>query len=525
MLDKLIILVKNNLEDSTVSKFKKNNEFKITPVSLDNFKEIINKKEYHPNVPVVIVMNKKLYFEKGDSIISVIHALGFKDKPTFLVIDKKFVNKEIDMIIEKNNNFLILPVKSAISLSGKIKKCINDNLISKRLNKYITDAFRQIVDTELLRKAQEKEKVLSEKIAEQKKIIDEMFRFTNKLNSLVTLNDIMDSIIETITRFIDSGRISIMLVDDSGKYLKIKKSVGIPADIVKKTKLKINEGIAGKVFSRGEVLIINDMAKEGLEKKYSDYDSFMSYPILCSPLAGLKVKLGVINITNKRDNLFFTESDGYIMSYISYSATIAINNRLNEIKLEDTFLGTIRAIARTIEAKDPYTSGHSDRVAKISAGIAEEMHLSKEKIKTIEIAGILHDVGKIGVPGEVLRKPDKLTKEEFDLIKEHPVRGEEILADIISFKKVRDIIRHHHERLDGTGYPDRLEGKDICLEAKIIAVADTFDAMNTDRPYRNRIPFNKILEEIHNVSGRQLDIKCIESLLKYLEKTDYMKDD
>jgi putative nucleotidyltransferase with HDIG domain len=230
------------------------------------------------------------------------------------------------------------------------------------------------------------------------------------------------------------------------------------------------------------------------------------------------VKLGVINITNKRDNQLFTEADADIVSYISYTAAVAINNQLNELKLEESFVGTIKALAEAIEAKDPYTRGHSERVAEISEGIARELGLEKEEIRMIKFAGILHDIGKIGVPEAVLRKPHPLDAHEYSQVRQHPDIGENILKNIATFDQVRIAIRQHHERIDGTGYPDALKGDEISLGARIIAVADTYDAMNSDRPYRQQRSVDYIQQELNRVAGQELDSRCLAAFFRYLQK-------
>jgi len=359
--------------------------------------------------------------------------------------------------------------------------------------------------------------VLAGNLKNKTVIISSMLEFANRINSLSNLDEIFDSILETVTELIDCNRISIMLLSEDKQSLVVNKSIGVSDQFEKKTRIKIGEGIAGKVFEKGELTVINDLESEGFKKDYSEYDSFISAPFICSPLAGPNLKLGVINVTNKRNNMPITDDDADIISYISKTASIAINNQLNEVKIEESYLETIKSLAGAIEAKDSYTRGHSDRVSKLSVGIAIEMGLSMEEIRILKFAGILHDIGKIGILEIVLRKPDTLNAEEYELIKTHPSIGENILKDIKFLEKAKKLIRHHHERFDGSGYPNGLKGNDIPLGARIIAVADTFDAMNSDRPYRNRIDYDTIIEEIKKASGKALDADCVNCLLKYLE--------
>jgi len=184
------------------------------------------------------------------------------------------------------------------------------------------------------------------------------------------------------------------------------------------------------------------------------------------------------------------------------------------------FFGTIRSMSGALDAKDRYTRGHSDRVAYLSAEIARKLGLSDDEIERIHISGILHDVGKIGVPESVLCKPGRLTAEEFDAIKRHPQIGYDILKDIPSLEDVLPGVLHHHERYDGKGYPHGLEGEDIPFMARIIGVADTFDAMSSNRAYRSKMSRDVVLGEIRAVSGSQLDPAAAEAFLQ-LDLAEY----
>lgn len=172
---------------------------------------------------------------------------------------------------------------------------------------------------------------------------------------------------------------------------------------------------------------------------------------------------------------------------------------------QEMFLGSLRAITAALDAKDSYTQGHSERVAYLAAELARAVGLDEEEIERIHIAGLMHDVGKIGVPEAVLCKPGKLTDEEFDAIKQHPRIGYDILAGIPQLADILPGVLWHHERADGRGYPDGLASKDTPLIARILAIADTFDAMSSNRSYRSALTREKVLAEISRVGGSQLD--------------------
>ena len=187
-------------------------------------------------------------------------------------------------------------------------------------------------------------------------------------------------------------------------------------------------------------------------------------------------------------------------------------------RLEHAEVDTIAVLILTLEAKDPYVRGHSRRVAKRSLVIAKEMGLSKERQAIINRAGILHDIGKLAIEDEVLKKPDKLTDEEWFIMKQHPARSVEILEPLEFLSKEKEIILHHHERWDGQGYPDRIKAEAIPLESRIMAVADTFDAMNSERAYRKALSPDAIIAELKRVSGAQLDSSIVNLFLNLLKK-------
>jgi len=181
------------------------------------------------------------------------------------------------------------------------------------------------------------------------------------------------------------------------------------------------------------------------------------------------------------------------------------------------FVGTIRALAVALEAKDRYTYGHADRVARLSVEIGKRLGMNDHELEILQYAAILHDIGKIGIRDEVLNKAGRYTHEEFEEMKRHPVIGARIVASVKALEQGADWIRHHHERYDGTGYPDGLKGEEIPLGARIIAVADAFDAMLYDRPYKAGRPLPEVIEEFKRCSGTHFDPKVVDVLLELIQ--------
>ena len=195
-----------------------------------------------------------------------------------------------------------------------------------------------------------------------------------------------------------------------------------------------------------------------------------------------------------------------------------INKELTETnnKLEKAYLETIETLRFTVEAKDTYTRGHSDRVSEYSVLLGKHLGLSEDDIHLLRIGGLFHDIGKIGVPDSILLKTSKLTDDEYSEIKNHPKIGAQILSNATVFEKAIPIVKHHHERYDGFGYPEKLSGENIPYLARIAAIADSFDAMTSRRTYRDSLPLDIVLEEIRKNKGTQFDPNIADKFLDVL---------
>jgi len=191
----------------------------------------------------------------------------------------------------------------------------------------------------------------------------------------------------------------------------------------------------------------------------------------------------------------------------------------------ELFLGTIRALAQAIDAKDPYTRGHSVRVNRYAVIVARYLGLDREQIREIHVASLLHDVGKIGIDDSILKKPAPLTQDEFQTMKQHPALGASIMAPIRQMQRILPGLRNHHERWVGGGYPDGLAGDAIPLMARIIAVADTFDAMTTDRPYQRAMTFEDALSRLNDLKGISLDERVVDSFNRAYRAGEFAKDE
>ncbi|HEX8237211.1 MAG TPA: HD domain-containing phosphohydrolase [Abditibacteriaceae bacterium] len=217
---------------------------------------------------------------------------------------------------------------------------------------------------------------------------------------------------------------------------------------------------------------------------------------------------GVLLVANKRSGPF-TEEDTDLLLAIGSHAGIALENHRLHCQLTESYLSTIAVLADAIEAKDPYTRGHCESVAGIAVRVAQKLGWQDDALEHLRYAALLHDIGKIGIPDGILLKPGRLLPEEYQVIQRHTSIGRDLVSRVPSLEPIAATILHHHERIDGSGYPDGLSGEDISLASRIISVVDAFDAMTTPRPYRDPISPQEALEELRRCTGTQFDEKVV----------------
>lgn len=227
---------------------------------------------------------------------------------------------------------------------------------------------------------------------------------------------------------------------------------------------------------------------------------------------------GYCEKSDKFDQLLLLIESG-IKSIAQMNEIKKINSQLSDTydKLENAYLESIQTLRYTVEAKDPYTRGHSDRVSEYSVLIGKKLNLSDDDLKILQLGGLFHDIGKIGVPDAILQKNAKLTDDEYSEIKNHPSIGVHILSTATIFKDIIPIVKHHHEKFDGTGYPSRLAGNDIPYLARIAAIADSFDAMTSKRVYRDSLSLDTVISEFNRCRGSQFDPDLTDVFLDILE--------
>lgn len=328
-----------------------------------------------------------------------------------------------------------------------------------------------------------------------------------KIAAASQLPELIEEITQMTQHTLSAGASSLLLLDEQKNELFFEVAIGEVGKQLRRVTLSARSGIAGWVAQRGKPIIVNDVSKDKrFENAVDAATGFVTRSIMCAPLVLHRKTIGVIEVLNKLDGGNFTGNDLEVLTAVCGTAAIAIENaRLHENVIKG-YKDTIKALAAAIEAKDPHTCGHSKHVTNYALLMGETLALPREDIEMLEYAGILHDVGKIGIDESILTNARPLTAEEWDIIREHPVIGANILKEIPFLEKARELVLYHHERYDGTGYPSGLKGEDIPLGARLLAVADSYEAMTASRPYRI-IPLTtaEALGELADNKGTQFD--------------------
>lgn len=354
---------------------------------------------------------------------------------------------------------------------------------------------------------------------ENKARLDLMYEVSKKIGSVPRMTEMLEQVIKMTQHTLNASAASILLFRDNDQELFFEVASGPVGKALKKVKLNTQYGIAGQVARTGKPLIVNDVRRsENFHKMIDDTTGFTTESLVCAPLTVHNKILGVIEVLNKKDGSEFNEQDMEAVISVATTAAMSIENTKLHQTIVEAYKSTIAALAAAIDAKDPYTRGHSQRVMEYTLMAGMALSLTAEEMETLEYASILHDIGKIAVDDSILNKPGTLTPSEWEIIYEHPVVGASLLQEVPFLKKASELVLCHHERYDGTGYPNGLTGEGIPLGACLIAVADSFDTMTTDRSYRSALSIDHALSEISKCSGTQFSPAAVDAFVTAMNK-------
>jgi HAMP domain-containing protein len=389
-------------------------------------------------------------------------------------------------------------------LSGDLSKRINiksggDNEITQ-----LAFAFNEVV--------QQLENNIKQLEKSRTTLHDVLIKVSSGVSATDNINAFLDLILETTVNALDGNIGLLLMLDEDKKELLVKSYYGLDS-LYKDKRFPLDDEVVGWVVKQNKPLLIPRLHKiDSKEGKLSAFEP----PLICSPLVFQGKVIGTISISGKKSNANFGEDELMILSNLGLQVALALENSRLSSDNQKTYLETVTALALAVEARDFYSRGHSDRVSEYSVKLAQVIGLDEQQIKTIREAAELHDVGKIGISDEILKKAGTLSELEYKIIQQHPVIGEGIIVPLHGFSHLRSPIRHHHEWLDGSGYPDHLKGDAICLEARILAITDSYDAMVTDRPYRKALSLQEAKQDLLKYKGIRYDAKLVDTFIQLM---------
>jgi len=335
--------------------------------------------------------------------------------------------------------------------------------------------------------------------------LEQLSYFHSEMVLSYDVHHILEKGLDKFQELVKTKVCSVFLVDEQGFEFVHKVSVPeeLSSVVQKEVDAQIRSGTFGRIISSGmPACVPTDVFK-------SERDQSLS--VIIAPLSHKKRTLGVTVIVFEEDQDFIRQQTLKLLYILAGFFSLALQNAYLFNDLKRSYFDTIRAIANSIEARDPYTKGHSHRVGQIAKAIAKELDWTDDEMELIDWGGMLHDVGKIGVHDAILNKPGTLDDKEYEAIKLHPSIGAQIVKDISFLEPVVPYILEHHERFDGRGYPQGLVGENISIKGRLLAVADAFDAVTTDRPYHKALDPEIALKEITKNTGSRFDPKIVEA--------------
>ena len=337
-----------------------------------------------------------------------------------------------------------------------------------------------------------------------------------------------DLVLQLIVRYardlLHAEHASLFLIDEEKDdiVLHISSSESkVPALRVPRGK-----GIIGRAIESGDIIFVANVHEDDRHFKNAEpITGVTTTSLIAVPLITQTVQLGQelgaaqpqiiggIEAINRVDGVFTREDAELLQTLAAQAATVFQIAKLYG-DANELFLDTIQAMVASIDAKDPYTNGHSQRVSEFSVAIGRQLQLPPEQLHQLRIGALLHDIGKIGIPDMILSKPGRLTQEETDTMKQHPAIGAGIMKNVRLLRDEIPALAEHHEHMDGTGYPNGLSGEQISLYGRIVAVSDVFDALTSDRPYRGALDVEEVLNKMQHDSGSHFDTECVHALFK-----------
>lgn len=392
-------------------------------------------------------------------------------------------------------------------LKGDLTKRININTDADNEVARMARSFNEIV--------QQLENNIKQLEKSRKTVQEVLLKIAGGTSSMENIDAFLELILSVTVDAVGGNYGMLLVIEDPGDNLIVKSAYGLESDYPVGKRISAADEVTGWVAKQKKPLLIPRLHK--VSPGESEGLSVFDPPLICAPLVFHNKSLGAILISGKKEAPNFEEDELVILSNIASQIALAMENSRLNADNQKAYFETITALALAVEARDVYSRGHSDRVGEYALKIAQQLNLNEQQIKTIKETAQLHDVGKIGISDDILRKTEGLNDVERKIMEQHPIIGEGIIIPLHGFAHLRDAIRHHHEWLDGSGYPDHLKDGQISLEAQVLSVADCFDAMTTDRPYQKGKTPQEAKAELLQYAGIRYDKKIVDALIEALK--------
>ncbi len=368
--------------------------------------------------------------------------------------------------------------------------------------------------------------------------LEVLYDFMRDLNHASSRDDVLDLLVRCVDQTTHAKRISLFLRDASGEFLVCERAIGMDPEAVGRLRIKNEQGITGQVFRSGKTFSARAYGANGEGRQAYRSNTFLSTPLISTSLETSEGVIGVLNVTEKPDNAAFTEEEIECLRSVADAAAIALDNTTRRDRLQQSVRILLETVGRLAEYRDEETTLHLKRVSRFARVLATELqregpyaHLvSNRFIESLVQAAPMHDIGKVGIADDILTKPGKLTDEEFQIMKTHTDIGRRVLSQALDpahpvplLQMCIDIAHCHHERYDGTGYPRRLGGNQIPLSARIISVVDAYDAITSERRYKDARSHEEAVEIIRRESGGHFDPVLVDAFVRCERQFDEIR--
>ncbi len=351
---------------------------------------------------------------------------------------------------------------------------------------------------------------------------EKLARISVILNSKIELDHLVKFIISSAAELLECEAVSILLFNQENSSLYFAESSTSDAKKLAETYVPLQNSLAGVIFLENTPLILNNVEQDPRHfLPASKHVNFKTHSLLGVPMRTQERVTGVLEALNKK-NKGFSQDDLDILLVIASQAAVAIQNAKLVMDLQNAYTSTLEGWANALDLRDRETHGHAIRVVEMTLDLATEMGINEDQLLTYRQGALLHDIGKMGVPDYILLKPGPLTEIEWDIMRQHPTFAYKLLSPITYLHPALDIPYCHHEKWDGTGYPRGLQSENIPLAARIFSVVDVWDALRSERPYREPWSIEKVRTHILSQAGKAFDPVVVEAFIRMVDKK-YMR--